>query len=84
MEPPIRKPHLLRIKKEIVNLVDAEIEQIKKKIKDCDPGFEKEDRELKRDLAIWIRQRNKLAKDADMEVIELTSRDLRGSYVYQN
>ncbi len=81
-ESRTRKPHLLRVKQEIVYLLDDHIEGMQKTLNSKDKGFEKEDREIRRDLTIWIRHRNKIAKDADMEPIPLTEKDGTGKLIY--
>jgi hypothetical protein len=78
-----RKPHLLVVKKAIVGLIDDEIERMITKLGDKDPGFEKEDREIRRNLAIWIRQRNRLAKDADEPLLPLSKKDGQGNFIYK-
>jgi hypothetical protein len=54
-----------------------------RKLADKDPGFEKEDKDIRRDLAIWIRQRNRLAKEADMPEIPLNIKDGHGKYTIE-
>lgn len=66
-----RKPHLLRIKKDIVSFLDERINSLIKE------GAEA------RDIAIWIRQRNKFARDAEVALIELTMKDGQGQFVYK-
>lgn len=71
MVAPNRKPHLLRIKKDIVSFLDERINVLIKE------GGEE------RDIAIWIRQRNKFARDAEVDLIELTTRDGQGNFIYK-
>lgn len=76
-----RKPHLLKVKQEIVSLIDDEISIMKTKIdrKEYQQEFQAE---VRRELAIWIRQRNKIARDADIEPIELPNKDGQGKITY--
>jgi hypothetical protein len=67
-----RKPHLLRVKRHIVSILDSHVDKMR------NDGIDS------RELAIWIRQRNKIAKDADIPVIPLTEKDGQGKIIYSD
>lgn len=76
-QPSNRKPRLLAAKRKIVSLLDLYIEDAKRELK------HKKDTEYnRRELAIFIRQRNKIARDAEVEEITLETKNHQGSIIY--
>lgn len=81
--PKERKPHLLKVKQAIVTIIDGEIASLKRNLQFNETHIDGPDNELRRDIAIWIKQRNRLAKDADLPEIEIKSKDGQGKLIYQ-
>lgn len=82
--PKERKPHLFKAKQEIIGLIDERIGSMKA---DCitrelfDPNGDKLLDE-RREIAIWIKERNRLAKAIDMAEIELISKTNQGTLIW--
>lgn len=78
-----RKPHLLKVRTKIVALIDIEIGEMQNSlVLNTWDGFKNEEKEFRRELAIWIRQRNKIAIDADIDLIPLPNKDGQGKIIY--
>lgn len=76
-----RKPHLLKVKTEIIKILDVEIEERKGALATVTftPATE---RAFRRELAIWIKQRNRIAAETDIPLIELNHKDGQGNLIY--
>jgi hypothetical protein len=76
-----KKPHIQKVKLEILSMIDTEIEERKGSLITV-PLPPLEEKACRRELAIWIRQRNKIAKDAGVALIELNEKDGQGKLIY--
>lgn len=79
-----RKPHLLSVKTEIINIIDDRINTMKTLLEMQEASSGEQDFNLRRSIAIWIKQRNRIAKDAGLEVIPLNTKTLQGSLIYMD
>jgi hypothetical protein len=80
--PNERKPHLLKAKQGIVDVVDHAITEKKRMLQLSESMSEKQDDEARREIAIWIKQRNRLARDADLPEVPLVTKSNQGILIY--
>lgn len=79
--PKERKPHLLEVKQAVVALMDGEIARRKAAVFHSE-GYGKEDIEERRKIAIWIKQRNRFAKEADIAELPLITKTNQGVLIW--
>lgn len=77
-----KKPHIQKVKEDILKLVEDRITSLVANNAATETATGETDYEMRRTIAIWIKQRNRLAKDVGAPLHDLKTKTLQGSLIY--